>query len=142
MRLASRGISSGTSVGISDEIVRGRGDLDDGVSERAGAAYVFRYSGASWIESVKLRASDRATGYQLGGAVGVYDETVVLGSIGAGTGGKAYAYVDFPDCNGNGTLDSCDIALGISLDCNENGVPDECDIAFGQECRPEHERNP
>ncbi len=122
----------GTSVGVSNEIVVVGADLDDGVSERVGAAYVFRYSGASWIESVKLRASDRAAGNRLGGAVGVYDETVILGSIGAGTGGQAYVYVDFPDCNGNGTIDSCDIDLGISLDCNTNGVPDECDIAFGQ----------
>jgi hypothetical protein len=32
-----------------------------------------------------------------------------------------------PDCNGNGELDSCDIAEGTSPDVNGNGVPDECD---------------
>ncbi|MBN1443540.1 MAG: VCBS repeat-containing protein [Planctomycetes bacterium] len=31
------------------------------------------------------------------------------------------------DCNGNGVLDTQDIASGRSSDCNENGVPDECD---------------
>ncbi len=36
-----------------------------------------------------------------------------------------------PDCNGNGVLDSCDIADGTSEDCNGNGIPDECDIAGG-----------
>ena len=36
-----------------------------------------------------------------------------------------------PDCNGNGTLDYCDIATGTTPDCNSNGVPDSCDIADG-----------
>ena len=36
------------------------------------------------------------------------------------------------DCNGNGTLDVCDIADGVSEDCNENDVPDECDISDGR----------
>lgn len=38
--------------------------------------------------------------------------------------------LDYPiegDCNGNGTLDSCDIASGLSIDCNDNGRPDECE---------------
>jgi hypothetical protein len=35
------------------------------------------------------------------------------------------------DCNGNGILDSVDIAAGTSQDCNMNGAPDECDIAYG-----------
>ena len=36
-----------------------------------------------------------------------------------------------PDCNGNGTIDFCDIATGIAQDCNANGIPDSCDIAGG-----------
>ncbi len=36
-----------------------------------------------------------------------------------------------PDCNGNGQLDSCDIADGTSPDCNTNGIPDDCDIGKG-----------
>ena len=35
------------------------------------------------------------------------------------------------DCNGNGVLDSCDIAEGTSDDCNSNGIPDTCDISEG-----------
>ncbi len=31
------------------------------------------------------------------------------------------------DCNGNGVLDTTDIAGGTSQDCNTNGVPDDCD---------------
>lgn len=33
------------------------------------------------------------------------------------------------DCNGNGILDVCDIADGVSIDCDGNGQPDECDLA-------------
>ena len=54
----------------------------------------------------------------------------------------------FPDCDGNGIDDSCDIDCGApggpcdvpgcggSEDCNTNGVPDECDISSGisQDC--------
>lgn len=31
------------------------------------------------------------------------------------------------DCNGNGVVDDCEIASGITSDCNQNGVPDECE---------------
>ncbi len=34
------------------------------------------------------------------------------------------------DCNGNGVLDSCDIASGESSDNNGNGIPDECEGFF------------
>lgn len=34
-----------------------------------------------------------------------------------------------PDCNSNGTLDSCDIASGMSDDADGNGIPDECVLA-------------
>jgi len=33
-----------------------------------------------------------------------------------------------PDCNENGRLDSCDIALGSSLDADLSGIPDECEV--------------
>jgi PKD repeat protein len=35
------------------------------------------------------------------------------------------------DCNENGFVDSCDIALGLAEDCNDNGVPDSCDLEDG-----------
>lgn len=37
------------------------------------------------------------------------------------------------DCNGNGVLDTCDIANGVSADVNANGMPDECE-ALGACC--------
>jgi predicted outer membrane repeat protein len=35
----------------------------------------------------------------------------------------------FADCNGNGLIDACEIVAGNILDCNANAVPDTCDIA-------------
>ena len=35
------------------------------------------------------------------------------------------------DCNGNGVIDSCEIASGVATDCNSNGVPDVCEFAAG-----------
>jgi hypothetical protein len=32
------------------------------------------------------------------------------------------------DCNGNATLDICDLAIGTSLDCNGDEIPNECQI--------------
>ncbi|MBK7876545.1 MAG: pre-peptidase C-terminal domain-containing protein [Planctomycetes bacterium] len=36
-----------------------------------------------------------------------------------------------PDCNNNGTPDSCDITFATSPDVNLNGVPDECEGLIG-----------
>ncbi len=44
--------------------------------------------------------------------------------------GIAHDGTSFPaDCNGNGTIDICDILDGESLDDNGNGIPDECESA-------------
>lgn len=37
------------------------------------------------------------------------------------------APINSADCNTNGVLDECDIAVGASEDCNSNGMPDECE---------------
>ena len=39
------------------------------------------------------------------------------------------------DCNGNGTHDVLDVALGNASDCNDNGLPDSCEFPnFGADC--------
>ncbi len=40
----------------------------------------------------------------------------------------------FCDCNGNGTLDTADIAEGVSADLNGNGFPDECECFTERYC--------
>lgn len=37
------------------------------------------------------------------------------------------------DCNGNGIVDSIDIANHTALDCNQNGIPDSCEL-LGNDC--------
>lgn len=37
------------------------------------------------------------------------------------------------DCDGNGWLDSCDLAYGTADDCNGNDIPDICDLMVGDE---------
>jgi len=34
------------------------------------------------------------------------------------------------DCNGNGVLDDCDIASGVSQDLSGDGIPDECQLTI------------
>ena len=63
------------------------------------------------------------------------DADVVATSKGQSIGSSWYGCLKWfeqlgpPDCNGNGTPDSQDIASGTSTDCNSNGIPDECEIA-------------
>lgn len=38
------------------------------------------------------------------------------------------------DCNSNGIVDACDIASGSSIDCNSNSIPDECENLIGTYC--------
>ena len=61
---------------------------------QTGAAYVFRTSdgGASYGQVVKLTASDAAVGDWFGYPVAIANGTIVVGAIGAGTGGSAYVF--------------------------------------------------
>ncbi len=53
----------------------------------------------------------------------------------AGVAGSSRAYLLDPDgladCDGDGTLDTCQISAGSQLDCNYNDFPDACDISGG-----------
>ena len=108
----------------------------DRVAVDSGAAYIYRYDGDGWIERASLAASNAADGSLFGSGVAVHGATAVIGAPlddDAGTDpGSAYAFHGLSDCNGNGTLDICDLAQGTSQDCNLNGMPDECDIASGR----------
>lgn len=107
----------------------------DRVAVDSGAAYIYGYDGNDWIESASLAASNAAEGSHFGSGVAVHCATAVIGAPlddGAGSDpGSAYVFHGLSDCNGNGTLDICDLAQGTSEDCNHNGLPDECDIASG-----------
>lgn len=132
--VASDGVSFddfGCAVAIAGPtaVIGARRNRDGGV--RAGAAYVYRRSGAGWAERAKLVPTGGADGDYFGAAVAVCGGTVVVGAFQADPfgfdSGAAYAFQGLADCTGNGRPDACDIALGISADLNGNGVPDECE---------------
>ncbi|NOK11951.1 DUF7507 domain-containing protein [Corallococcus exercitus] len=96
---AAAGDVFGSGVALSGDtaVVGAYGD-DTAAGVNAGAAYVFVRSGTTWSEQAKLTASDAAEGDQLGSAVALSGDTVVVGAAlddtAAGTNaGSAYVYV-------------------------------------------------
>ncbi|GAB5496698.1 MAG: FG-GAP repeat protein [Phycisphaerales bacterium] len=68
----------------------------DGNAPLSGAAYVFRFNGASWVQESKLVADDGDTGDEFGRAVSISGDTIIIGAIpgnlsGSSTG-AAYVY--------------------------------------------------
>lgn len=120
----------GDSVSIhGDSIVVGANRADCLRGSDCGAAYIFRYDGANWIERQKLvpLGADQFDGG--GDSVAISNNTVIVGapiedcSEGVRCG-AAYAFdVGGDDCNCNGIADQCDDA-----DCNGNGIPDVCEM--------------
>ena len=91
----------GDSVAISGDvaIVGADGDDDNGIA--AGAAYVYRYDGAQWIEEAKLLASDAAPHEAFGFSVALDGDVAIVGApgrklvesqTGAASPGAAYVF--------------------------------------------------
>jgi len=93
---AARFDQFGFSVAISDDRVTVGAHLDDDAGSRSGAAYVFRFDGAKWVQEAKLTASDAAALDEFGHAVSISSDTVVIGAHGDDDGGPqsggAYVY--------------------------------------------------
>ncbi len=127
----------GRSVAISgDVVVVGAGEDDENGTD-AGAAFLFRFDGKSWLEEQKLLPVDGEPGNRFGLRVAISGETALIGApyddnFGLWSG-SAYVFTGLAglDCNGNGTADACDIFGGGSKDENGNGIPDECE---GEPC--------
>ncbi len=70
---------------------------DDDLGPNSGAAYVFQYDGARWVQAAKLRAADGGPGQEFGLAVSVSGELAVIGAPSdddAGLqSGSAYVFV-------------------------------------------------
>ncbi len=100
-----------------------------------GSTYVFRFDSGQWLEQAKLTASDAVPFGEFGESVAISGDLAVIAAGPPDNGnlqvGAAYVFVGLSDCNGNITLDLCDIADGISQDENANGIPDECDPCEG-----------
>ena len=93
---AARFDQLGFSVAISDDRVAVGAHLDDDAGSGSGAAYIFRFDGADWVQEAKLTASDAAALDEFGHAVSISGDTVVIGAHGdddAGPqSGGAYVY--------------------------------------------------
>jgi hypothetical protein len=88
----------GVSVAVDgDTAVVGAGRVD-GAGVDSGAAYVFHYDGAGWVEEAKLTASDSAASDFFGYWVAVSGDAVLVGSVGsdgaAVDAGAAYLFRD------------------------------------------------
>jgi hypothetical protein len=66
---------------------------DVGVIDDQGAVYLFRRKGSTWVEAVKLTASDGFIGDLFGSSVAMDGETLVVGAGGEGLGrGAVYVF--------------------------------------------------
>lgn len=93
---AARFDQFGFSVAISDDRVTVGAHLDDDAGSRSGAAYVFRFDDAKWVQEAKLTASDAAALDEFRHAVSISSDTVVVGAHGHDAAGPqsggAYVY--------------------------------------------------
>ena len=118
---AASGDAFGWFVGISEtgnRVIVGARD-DDDAGTNSGSAYIFDYDGANWTETVKLTASDAATGDRFGRSVSMSNpgNRVIVGAlyddhIGADAG-SAYIF-DYDGTNWTETvkLTASDAASG------------------------------
>ncbi len=76
----------GNSVAISGDTVvvgapyNGWSNVDDDWVNGPGAAYVFRFNGASWVSQGKLTAADGEPGDHFGSSVSISGDTIVVGA--------------------------------------------------------------
>jgi len=96
-----------------------------------GAIYFFQQAGDVWAQQLKLFPPeppmnvDFGTGLALdNGFLAVADYSAA--SVGPDAGAVYVLAVVGPDCNGNASLDACDISVGTSRDIDLNLIPDEC----------------
>lgn len=96
----------------------------------AGAAFVYRYDGSSWVPHVRLVNSSVQAADELGYAVALSGDVAIVGAPFDNqpvTDAGQAAIFNLSDCNLNGFPDSLDIAQGASFDENDDLLPDECE---------------
>ena len=77
----------GWSVSISgDYAIIGAYEEDAGATG-AGAAYIFKHTGTSWVQEAKLQASDAEASDRFGYSVAISGDYAIVGASGEDTGG-------------------------------------------------------
>ena len=83
----------GFSVAVSGDVaVVGAERANVAAATDAGAAYVFRFDGAVWVQEQKLIASDGAAGARFGSSVNVDSGAIVVGAPFDDATGSAYVF--------------------------------------------------
>ncbi len=88
----------GSAVSISGDtiVVGARNEDNEGIGNGKGAAYVFRFNGATWVQEQKLLALDRAPDDHFGSSVAVSGNVVVVGASSddddGNSSGSAYVF--------------------------------------------------
>ena len=123
----------GASVALTGDVALIGAPGNDENGTDSGAAYLFHYDGLSWVEEAKLLASDGGEADRFGYEVALAGDVATIGAPGNADNvlvgfGSEYLFRGLTDCNSNGTLDICDIAIGASSDDNGNGLADECEL--------------
>ena len=77
---ATAGDFFGIDVAIEGDLAVISAAGDDDLGDRSGAAYIFRFNGARWIQEAKLRARDGSSGDQFGSAVAISGNRVLIGA--------------------------------------------------------------
>ena len=95
-RLASPGAGFGTAVSTSGGMALVGAPLEDAQAINAGAAYLFIRNETGWSTPIRLTASDGAFNAQLGSAVDLCDESLLVGAPldneNGSSSGSAYAF--------------------------------------------------
>ncbi len=87
----------GSDVAMDESVaVIGASGSISGIGVGAGAAYIFRHNGSSWIQEAKLLPSDTAPAMVFGNTVAIEGDRVVIGAAadddGATNAGSAYVF--------------------------------------------------
>jgi len=101
----------GNSVAISGDTAVIGARLDDDNGNSSGSAYIFRFSGSSWVEEQKLTASDGAAHDAFGWSVGISGDTAVIVASGSDSGSAYIFRFDGYDWNEEQKLTASDGAV-------------------------------
>ena len=76
----------GSSVALSDMLAVIGAIGDDSIGQATGAAYVFEWSGSTWVETKKILAPDQTENDVFGSSVALNDSRVLVGASADGAG--------------------------------------------------------
>jgi len=86
----------GNSVAISGDYAIVGAYLEDAGGNIAGAAYIFKRDGTSWVQEAKILASDAGASDYFGYSVSISGDSAIVGAVyedtGGGDAGAAYIY--------------------------------------------------